>query len=125
MATKSTYTQATILNGILAHADMCADFGGIPSEEVKAFCEKKLAQLQNKTAKVDTAKAEARAELFEDIKSILADGKATASEVMKSYNAMKGEDFSLPKITNALTALVNNGDVVRTTEKKVAYFDLA
>jgi hypothetical protein len=121
------FTQATILNAILAACEDGADFGayGVPTAEVQAYCEKKITKLQNKVTKVNTAKAEARAELQTALKAILEKGAATASEVMKAYNTANNEEYSLPKITNALTAMVNNGEVTRSVVKKVAYFSLA
>ena len=122
-------TQAQVLNAILAACEDGADFGayGVDTDEVKAYCEKKIAQMQNKTAKVDSAKIAARAELFEGIKVVLDSNgnKCTASEIMKAYNADNATDYSLPKITNALTAMANDGVVVRVVDKKTPYFSLA
>ena len=124
---KANYTQVQILNAILNHAEVCSDFDGIPSSEIVDFCAKKIAQAQNKSAKVNSQKIAEKEEFFEGIREVIGGQSLTASEVMKAYNAQFGTDYSLPKITNALTAMgeKGSGEIVRTMDKKVARFSLA
>ena len=124
---KSTYTQVQILTAMLNHANEVDTIGGIPSAEVADFCEKKIAQAQNKKASVNSQKVAEKEEFFEGIREVIGAQSLTASEIMKAYNAQFGTNYSLPKITNALTAMgeKGTGDVVRTVDKKTAYFSLA
>jgi hypothetical protein len=122
-------TQAQVLNAIIAACDDGAEFGsyGVSTAEVKAYCVKKIVQVQNKKASVNPQKVAEKEEFFEGIREIIGAQTLTASEIMKAYNAQFGTDYSLPKITNALTAMgeKGTGDVVRTVDKKTAYFSLA
>lgn len=66
----------------------------------------------------------ANAGLKEQIVSILADAEKpmTASEVLK---ALADESLSGSKVTAMLTQLKNDGQVVRTEDKRKAFFSLA
>ena len=121
------YTQAQILNAILDACNDGAEFGTVPTDVVAEFCEKKIGQLQNKTSKVNATKVAEREEFFENIKAVIGVGRMTASEILKSYNATYGTDYTLPKITNALTAMgeKGTGEISRVMDKKTAWFSLA
>jgi hypothetical protein len=48
----------------------------------------------------------------------------TISELLKKVPNLP-EDMSLPRMTHIVTALVTDGKVVRTVDKRKAYFSLA
>ena len=124
---ETKYTQAQVLTAILNACNEGANFGAIPTSVVADYCEKKIGQLQNKTSKVNATKVAEREEFHENVKAVIGGGRLTASEIVKAYNATYGTDYTLPKITNALTAMgeKGSGEVTRVVDKKTAYFSLA
>ena len=92
-----------------------------------AYCENELRLLDKKN--VDGAKAKSKAQEANDIikADILAwmpDGeKFTCSGLQKACPACA--DLSTPKISALVNAMVGDGLLVKTTEKRVSYFALA
>lgn len=92
-----------------------------------AFIDHELELLAKKNSYKSTKPTKtqvANAGLKEQIVAVLADaGKAmTASEVLK---ALDNAELSGSKVTAMLTQLKNDGVVVRTEEKRKAYFSVA
>lgn len=106
--------------------------GEVLSEENKTILEEfignEVALLERKASKVDSKKNEEHESLMGAIKVVLHNTeKMTCTEIMKAINASEGTEYSLPKISAMLTKMGDKGtnEVVKTMEKKVAYFSLA
>lgn len=107
--------------------------GEIVSEENKTILEdfigNEVALLERKASKVDSKKNEEHESLMSAIKIALYNkgDKMTCSEIVKAVNTAEGTEHSLNKISAMLTKMgeKGSGEVVKTMEKKVAYFTLA
>lgn len=107
--------------------------GEVVSEENKTILEEfignEVALLERKASKVDSKKNEEHEALMSSIKIALYNkgSKMTCSEIVKAVNTTEGADYSLNKISAMLTKMGEKGtnEVVKTMEKKVAYFSLA
>ena len=107
--------------------------GEIVSEENKTILEEfignEVALLERKASKVDSKKNEEHESLMSAIKIALYNkgDKMTCSEIVKAVNTAEGTEHSLNKISAMLTKMgeKGSGEVVKTMEKKVAYFTLA
>jgi hypothetical protein len=107
--------------------------GEVVSKENKTILEEfignEVALLERKASKVDSKKNEEHEALMSSIKIALYNkgGKMTCSEIVKAVNTAEGADYSLNKISAMLTKMgeKGSGEVVKTMEKKVAYFTLA
>ena len=94
------------------------------NEEMVEFIDKQIAQLaKRKTTETKTQKENVvlMDKVLVAMESI--GRKATATEIMKSDEEL--ETYSLPKISAMLKKLIESGKVKRTTEKKIAYFEVA
>lgn len=93
------------------------------------FIDNEVALLERKASKVDSKKNEEHEALMSSIKIALYNkgSKMTCSEIVKAVNTAEGADYSLNKISAMLTKMgeKGSGEVVKTMEKKVAYFTLA
>ena len=105
-------------------------------KEVKAnadlvkFVEHELELLEKKSgSKKQTETQKANVELMEEVKSVLAtcEKAVTVSELMKVHEFIlpNGEVASNQKLSAMLKKMADNKTVVRTVEKKKAYFSLA
>ena len=65
------------------------------------------------------------AEIRSAILEVLANGKARISDITKGVNSILESDYSSNKVSAQVTILKNEGTVVRTVEKKIAYFEVA
>ena len=99
-------------------------------EDIVAFCEKKIGQLDKKNASSKKANVENEA-LKEIIVQVLAENKdtgLTATAVTKDARvsgfqlADENKEVTLNKVSALLTQLVKDGKVARIPNKKVAYF---
>jgi len=124
---KVTYTQKQFYEEVMA---AMAD-----NENVVAMCEKKLAQLENKTSKTDTKKNEEHREVMDMIVSVLcnSDSPMKCNAIMEAVNAANGTKFSSSKINAMLRKLLppsdknpdGSGEVIRTEKGKDVLFSLA
>lgn len=81
---------------------------------------KKNASKSNKT----TAKQEQNSAIGEQVVDfMLSDTLYTMSELLKKVPGLP-EDMSLPRLTRIVTDMVNDGRIVRTVDKRKAYFSL-
>ena len=82
---------------------------------------------KNSKSSKPTAKQLENAELKERIKEMLADERHTCGELSKALTAERGEDISSQRVSALLTQMGDKGtnEVVKTMEKKVAWFSLA
>lgn len=119
MANSVKKTQKEMFNEILASYGL--------SDEHKAFLEGRIAQLEKKSsAKSDkpTATQKANAELKDKILAEMENGKAyTISEMLKSLECCA--DLSNQKVSAIMKQLVEGNLVVRTEDKRKAYFSKA
>ena len=116
-------TQKEYFNGIIAKLN--GEDTDLTVEQMVEFVESRIAQLDKKSAsKKPTAKQENNEILKDTIVTILSElgNPVTASEILTDNRIESGT--SLPKITSMLTALVKDGKVVRTVDKRKAYFNV-
>lgn len=92
----------------------------IEREDLAEFIEGRIAILDKKSEnKKATAKQNENEGIKADILARLEGRSVTVGELVKEMG------FSSQKLSALLTQLVKGGEVVRTVEKKVAYFSLA
>lgn len=93
------------------------------NEEMVEFIDKQIAQLaKRKTTETKTQKENV---ILMDKVLVAMESlghKATATEIMKYDEELA--TYSLPKISAMLKKLIESGKVKRTTEKKIAYFEV-
>ena len=91
------------------------------------FINHELELLDKKSASHSTAKTanqKANDEIKKSIVSALTEiGKSTISEIQKANDEMA--QYSNQKLSALLKQMVDNGEVVRTMDKKKAYFEIA
>lgn len=95
-------------------------------DEVKEKCENMLAQLikKNSAERKPTATQVANEALKQDIVSAMErDRLYTISEMIKEFPCCS--DLSTPKVSAIIRLLMQDGVVVRTVDKRKAYFSLA
>lgn len=114
-------TQKEVYNAIIAKLN--GEDTALTVEQMVEFVEGRIAQLDKKSANKKPSKTQAENEVLKDtIVNILTElgSPVTASIVLADERIPSGT--SLPKITSMLTALVNDKVVVRTVDKRKAYF---
>ena len=89
---------------------------------VTEFLEDRLEKSKKNSTK--TEKPE-NADIRTAILEVLANGKARISDITKGVNSILESDYSSNKVSAQVTILKNEGTVVRTVEKKIAYFEVA
>ena len=89
---------------------------------VTEFLEDRLAKSKKNSTK--TEKPE-NADIRTAILEVLANGKARISDITKGVNSILESDYSSNKVSAQVTILKNEGTVIRTVEKKIAYFEVA
>ena len=89
---------------------------------VTEFLEDRLEKSKKNSTK--TEKPE-NADIRTAILEVLANGKARISDITKGVNSILESDYSSNKVSAQVTILKNEGTVVRTVEKKIAYFEIA
>ena len=126
------YTQKQMFEAIIAMAN--GEDTAVPMDEVIKFAGKKLTQLANKSASGSAKKDEEQEAFFEVIRDILAEcgnvlgmqcGAIAKDERTASFTWKDGKETSSQRVSAMLKKLVDKGDVVKTTDKKVTYFRLA
>lgn len=103
-----------------------ADVEDSVKTDITAFCEKEIAALEKKAStKRPTKQQEANAVTKDEILRTLeeADRPMTISEIMEASPAVGAETHN--RVVALVTQLVKAGKVVRTVEKKKAYFSIA
>lgn len=128
------YTQKQIYEAIFTHAQECGDIEGIPAEVMMTFAEKKLNQLENKSGKVSAKRTEEVDTFLDLIRDVLSEssnvlgmqcGAIAKDSRIAEFSWADGKDTSPQRVSSMLKKLVDCGDVVKTTDKKVTYFRLA
>lgn len=99
---------------------------GAEKEDLVAFCDEQIRQIEEKSRKAAEYKAKKKAEsdtLTEKVLTVLTDECQTRQQILDNINAQYGEDEDLTvgKITSKLTALIKDEKVVKerqTIDKK-------
>lgn len=81
-----------------------------------------LLNKKNSSPKKPTAKQVENEKIKDEILSILTNGKMTVTEITTALNR---EDVSPQRVSAIITQLKEDNSVVRTVEKRKAYFSLA
>lgn len=118
MENKMTYVMAidNALNGVLDDATVDK------LNALKVQLNKKSKSGSSKPSKVQVYNAEVVQPSI--IKFLEGVDSATATEVAKGVSALVGTDITTSKATANLSKLKENGKVVRTIAKRVAYYSL-
>ena len=104
------------------------------NEMLVEFFEHELELLANKSGKGSAKKSEEHEEFFEVIRDILSEnshtlgmqcGAIAKDERAANFKWKDGKETSSQRVSSMLSKMVANGDVVKTTDKKVTYFRLA
>lgn len=126
------YTQKQMFEEIIKMAS--GEPTSIPMDKVIEFAEKKLTQLENKSGKVSAKRTEEVDTFLDLIRDVLAEcpkaegmqcGAIAKDERIASFKWADGKETTSQRVSAMLKKLVDCGDVVKSTEKKVTYFRLA
>lgn len=93
-------------------------------ESEKAFIEKEIAKIDNKSAsKKPTATQVANEEIKTKILDVMTDKseKMTVSQVVSAFD----NAYTNQKLSALMNAMVDSGVLVKTSDKKVSYFEVA
>jgi hypothetical protein len=94
---------------------------------LREFVEHELELLEKKNASKSTkttAKQEQNSVIGEQVVDFMSPNTLyTMSELLKKVPGLP-EDMSLPRLTRIVTDMVNDGRIVRTVDKRKAYFSL-
>lgn len=124
---KMKYTE---LSAFLSTLPADTKFGAdLTADDMVAFIDHEVELLDNKNAvkgeKKPTEKQKQNAKIGEDVVSFMSPNTLyTVSELLKKVPNLP-EDMSLPRMTHIVTALVADNKLVRTVDKRKAYFSLA
>lgn len=94
----------------------------------KTFIEHEIELLARKASKdrKPTAKQLENVKLKEEITVLLKETeKMTCSEIAKALQPSHEEDISVNKVSALMKQLIDDGDAVKTMEKRKAYFSIA
>ena len=126
------YTQKQMFEEVIKMAS--GEPTSIPMDKVIEFAEKKLEQLANKASGGSAKNDEEQEAFFEVIRDILCEctdvkgmqcGAIAKDERAATFAWKDGKETSSQRVSAMLKKLVDKGDVVKTTDKKVTYFRLA
>lgn len=93
--------------------------------EVVALCEKKIEQIAHKANSANSKKDEANEKVFNAIAEALNGSNGMRASEIHKVLAVADPVLTVQKVTAMLKKMVDNGEVVKTVEKKVATFALA
>ena len=116
-------TQKEVYNAIIAKLN--GEDTELTVEQMVEFVEGRIALLDKKSASKKPTKTQVANEGMKDtIITILTEmgTPVTASSILTDNRIESGT--SLPKVVSLLTSLVKEGKVVRTTDKRKAYFSV-
>ena len=129
---ETKYTQKQMFEAVIALAN--GDETKIPSDKIAEFAEKKLEQLANKSGKTSAKRTEEVDTFLDLIRDVLAEsshalgmqcGAIAKDERIATFKWADGKETSAQRVSAMLKKMVDSGDVVKTTDKKVTYFRLA
>ena len=126
------YTQKQMFEAVIALANDGET--SIPKSKIVEFAEKKLTQLENKSGKVGAKRTEEVDTFLDLIRDVLAEcadvkgmqcGAVAKDARIAEFAWADGKETSPQRVSAMLKKLVDCGDVVKTTDKKITYFRLA
>ena len=126
------YTQKQMFEAVIALAN--GEQTEIPKSKIVEFAEKKLTQLENKSGKVSAKRTEEVDTFLDLIRDVLAEstdvkgmqcGAIAKDKRIAEFKWADGKETSPQRVSSMLKKLVDCGDVVKTTDKKITYFRLA
>lgn len=104
--------------------EMVAIFKGMDRNDLVEFCEGRIAVLDKKSAnKKATATQEANVGIKAEILEVLTNEGATVTDIQAKSETLSA--LSNQKVSALLRQLVESGQVVKTIDKKKAFFSLA
>lgn len=108
-------TKKVVLEAVKAAAMNGADFGEVLAEDVIAYADTTIAQLEAKAAKAKEKAAERKADgdaLRAAVESVISDELQTIDVITAAVNAIEGyEDVTKSKVTARLTQLVKSESI--------------
>ena len=126
------YTQKMMFEAVIAMAK--GEETAIPNAKMIECAEKKLTQLENKSGKTSAKRTEEVDTFLDLIRDVLAEsadvkgmqcGAIAKDERIAEFAWADGKETSSQRVSAMLKKLVDCGDVVKVTDKKVTYFRLA
>lgn len=126
------YTQKQMFEEIIKMAS--GEPTTIPMDKVIEFAEKKLVQLDNKSGKVSAKRTEEVDTFLDLIRDVLSEssnvlgmqcGAIAKDSRIAEFVWADGKETSSQRVSSMLKKLVDCGDAVKTTDKKITYFRLA
>ena len=114
-------TKRTVLESIRVAAENGADFGDVTADDVIAYVDTTIAQMDAKAAKAKERQAQTKAEgdeLRKVIEGIVNDVPQVIDDITASVNAIEGyEDVTKSKVVARLSQLVKLGTVFKVATK--------
>lgn len=126
------YTQKQMYEAVIKMAN--GEAVSIPKNKIVEFAEKKIEQLANKSGKTSAKKTEEQEEFMDIIRDVLSEcadvkgmqcGAIAKDSRIAAFKWANGVETSPQRVSAMLKKLVDCGDVVKVTDKKVTYFRLA
>jgi hypothetical protein len=126
------YTQKQFYEEVIKMAS--GEPTSIPMDKVIEFAEKKIEQLAKKSGNSSAKKNEEQDKFLDLIRDVLAEssnalgmqcGAIAKDSRIVEFVWTDGKETSPQRVSAMLKKLVDCGDVVKTTDKKVTYFRLA
>ena len=123
-------TQKQLFNAIIAMAN--GETPEVSADKIIEFAEKKLSQLEAKGARSSASRNEEHEAFFEVIRDVLSEsdkgmqcGAIAKDERVATFAWADGKETSSQRVSAMLKKMVEAGDVVKTTDKKITLFSLA
>lgn len=110
-------TKKMVLEAIVKAAKAGVDFEGVTADDVIAYAETTIAQLDGKAAKAKEKAAEKKAEgdaLRDAVKAVLTEEPKTITQIVAEIN---DPELTNAKVVARLTALVNAGEAFKSDVK--------
>lgn len=129
---ETKYTQKQMFEEVIKMAS--GEPTSIPMDKVIEFAEKKLEQLENKSSKTSAKRTEEVDSFIDLIRDVLVEcpkaegmqcGAIAKDSRIASFKWTDGKETSSQRVSAMLKKMVDSGDVVKVTDKKVTYFHLA
>lgn len=126
------YTQKQMYEAVIAMTN--GEQSAVPMDIMREFAEKKLAQLANKSGKTSAKRTEEIDTFLDLIRDVLVEcptaegmqcGAIAKDSRIASFKWADGKETSAQRVSAMLKKLVDGGDVVKVTDKKITYFHLA
>ena len=121
-------TKKEILNLIVTALDENRNFTAEEKETIISYATNEISLLEKKAEKAKSQKSRTqkeneviKAQLLEYLNSL--DNGVTITDIIKGCNTFS--EFSTQKLSALLKQLVDNGEVVKTIDKKKSYFAAA